>query len=379
MVFASPQLKGCDTFTRKRPGKFRVAYGLLPRLNVNTARMAIFAGPGRPMALSNRALPARLEPGELLVEIQLATICGSDVHTLDGRRLEPTPSVLGHEAVGRVVAVGSGRESFPLGGRVTWTLADSCGTCRPCQDWGIPQKCSQLFKYGHAPLDDGPGLNGCYATHLVLRPGTTVISVPDTISDAVIAPANCALATMVCATEFLPVPCRTAVIQGAGLLGLYGCALLRTRGVERVFVVDTIESRLHRVPDFGGEPVLTSMRGIVPPRQVDAVFEVAGTSSVVAEGVECLRPGGFSGFIGMVHPGTLLPVTGEAIVRKCLTIRGFHNYAPRHLEGAVSFLERHIGDYPWECLVSPPRSLSAIDAAFDDARQMTWHRISIKP
>lgn len=341
--------------------------------------MAVFVGAGRSFEPRERPSPTTLAPGELLVEIRLATICGSDVHTLDGRRQEPTPSVLGHEAVGRVIAGGLGRESFPPGIRVTWTLADSCGTCAPCSDWGLPQKCSRLFKYGHAPLDCGPGLNGCYATHLVLRSGTTVIPVPDSISDSAVAPANCALATMVCATESLPIPCRTAVIQGAGLLGLYGCALLRSRGVARVFVVDTNESRLQRVAQFGGEPVLNSLRGTVSPGHIDAVFEVAGTSAVVPQGVEWLRPGGYYGFIGMVHPGTALSVTGEAIIRKCLTIRGFHNYAPRHLQGAVSFLERHIGDYPWESLVSPPHSLAAIDLAFEEARRMAWPRISIRP
>ena len=184
---------------------------------------------------------------------------------------------------------------------------------------------------------------------------------------------------MVSATEVLPVPCRTAVIQGAGLLGLYGCALLRSKGVERVLMVDTETTRLSRVPDFGGEPILDSLRGGILPGQVDAVFEVAGTSSVVAEGVEYLRPGGSYTFIGMVLPGTSLALTGETIIRKCLTIRGVHNYAPRHLEAALRFLEHHRDKHPWSTLVSSPYPLAHLEEAFNETRRRTWPRVSVRP
>jgi threonine dehydrogenase-like Zn-dependent dehydrogenase len=74
------------------------------------------------------------------------------------------------------------------------------------------------------------------------------------LTDSIAAPANCALATMVAATEILPKPCDVAVIQGAGLLGIYGCALLRNRGTRRVVVVDTELERLKLVEEFGGSP-----------------------------------------------------------------------------------------------------------------------------
>ena len=347
--------------------------------NVNSVRLAVFSGSDQLIQVIERPLPTTLREGETLVEILLATICGSDLHTRDGRRKEPVPSVLGHEAVGRIVASGPGGTHLMPGDRVTWTSAASCGVCAPCHDWRLPQKCMELFKYGHSPLDDGSGLNGCYASHVLLRRGTSIFRVSDRLSDSVVAPVNCALATMVCATEVLPTPCRTAVVQGAGLLGLYGCALLRSKGVSRVLVVDTEATRLARVVAFGGEPVLASLRGFIPTGQVDAVFEVAGTSSVVPEGVESLRPGGSYTFIGMVLPGTPLALTGEAIIRKCLTIRGVHNYAPRHLESAVRFLEENLDLYPWSDLVSPPRPLADIETAFDETRRRTWPRVAVRP
>ncbi len=343
-----------------------------------TARFATFSGAGGAFSFGEKQLP-RCGAGELLVAITLATICGSDVHTVDGRRSEPVPCILGHEAVGRVVAVGEGRRPSLIGTRVTWTLADNCGECAPCCEWDLPQKCERLFKYGHALLSDGSGLNGCYSTHILLRPGTTVVPIPGDLPDVVVASANCALATMMNATESLPTRCQVAVIQGAGMLGLYGCAILRSRGVGRVVVVDTNPDRLALVEAFGGEPVLGSADGAVHEGHADAIFEVAGTSEVIREGVRLLRPGGFYAFIGMVHPATDLGLTGEAVVRRCLTIRGFHNYAPRHLIRAIGFLHERRLLHPWEAFVSPAFPLGQLSMAFAEARKQVWHRVSVQP
>lgn len=345
---------------------------------MNTARFVIFNGPGQPLEFGEKPLPA-CAAGEVLVRISLATICGSDMHTVDGRRQESTPCVLGHEAVGRVVAAGPGRPPELAGARVTWTLADSCGECAPCRDWRLPQKCEHLFKYGHASLSDGTGLNGCYASHILLRRGTTIVPLPDTLPDEVAAPANCALATMVNATEHLPDPCRMAVIQGAGLLGLYGCTLLRSRGVERVLVVDTNLDRLRLVESFGGEPCLGSALERAPIGRTDAVFEVAGTSAVVPEGIRLLRPGGLYVFVGMVHPNTRLELTGEMVVRRCLEIRGFHNYAPRHLVRGIEFLRDNQAAYPWPSLLSTGFDLRQIAGALAEARRQHWPRVAVRP
>ena len=101
-------------------------------------------------------------------------------------------------------------------------------------------------------LNDGRGLNGCYATHIVLRPGTHVLPVPEALPDSVAAPANCALATIVNALEILPDPCDTALVQGGGLLGIYACAWLRHLGVANVYCTDLSPQRLELVSEFGG-------------------------------------------------------------------------------------------------------------------------------
>jgi putative phosphonate catabolism associated alcohol dehydrogenase len=342
-------------------------------------KMAVFRGAGQPFDLVERNVNFNLGRGQCLVEISLATICGSDLHTFDGRRREPVPCVLGHEGVGRVVAVGPDRDPGLVGRRVTWTLADSCGVCRACRDWSLPQKCERLFKYGHASLDDGTGFNGTYATHVVLRSGTTLFPLPDAISDEMAASANCALATMIASTEPLAAGGDTAVIQGAGLLGLFGCALLREKGWQRVVVVDGNPARLELVPAFGGEPAMNSARGYVKSGTVDAVIEATGSAAVIAEGVNLLRPGGHYQLVGLVHPDSRLDVTGEVIIRKCLTIQGAHNYAPDDLGAAVEFLKNRGQNLPWDRLISPPLPLQSLDEAMAVARSGRWPRVAVRP
>jgi putative phosphonate catabolism associated alcohol dehydrogenase len=351
-----------------------------------SARIQLFHGHGRPFEPRQVMLPDTLGAGEVLVEITLATICGSDLHTIEGRRTAPTPCVLGHEAVGIVMA--SARAGVMPGQRVTWTLADSCGDCLACTDFRLPQKCTSLFKYGHAALANGSGLNGGYASHIVLRRGTAIFEVPDALSDAIVAPANCALATIVNVLAELPQPCRTVLVQGGGLLGVYACAMLRQRGVDRIFCSDISEHRLALIAEFGGVPLRGDPGGWLDsvgqlrdasPDGVDLVIEVAGSAEAVPQGVSVLRPGGSYVWAGMVHPETALALTGEAVVKKCLRIRGVNNYAPSDLKTALQFLAETRRDFPYEKLVSPPLPLDQLDAAMALSQRREWLRVAVKP
>ncbi len=353
---------------------------------MSSARVQLFHGPGRAFEPAKVPLPTTLGHGEALIEISLATVCGSDLHTLEGRRSAPTPCVLGHEAVGRVVA--STRIDAVPGQRITWTLADSCGHCPACTDYRLPQKCVTLFKYGHAALTSGSGLNGCYASHILLRRGTAIYAVPDELDDALVAPANCALATVVGALRDLPRPCRTALVQGGGLLGVYASALLKQRGVKKVFCCDLSAARLSLVPDFGGIPLtadaaswpdsLSRLRE-ASPDGVDLVLEVAGSAATVPQGVDALRVGGRYVWAGMVHPETALKLTGEAVVKKCLEIHGVHNYAPPDLVEALRFLAETRTQYPYHRLVSPPLPLEQLDQAISLSQRREWLRVAVKP
>jgi putative phosphonate catabolism associated alcohol dehydrogenase len=336
----------------------------------------IFDGPGKPHRRVTSMKAPKLAEGEFLVRLTLATICGSDLHTYEGRRSAPTPCVLGHEGVGEIVACGSFGDVRFIRQRITWTLTDICGSCPACDEWDLPQKCDSLFKYGHASLDDGAGYNGCFASHIVLKPGTRKVFLPNDLPDHLVAPANCALSTMVAALEKIPAEAKRVVIQGAGLLGIYGCALLRDRGVENVFVSDPVASRLALTEKFGGRKLADCPN---PNSSFDAVIEVAGVPEVIEEGLRLLRPGGTYVLAGMVHEDTSLQLKGVDLVRGCLTLVGVHNYAARHLEEGINFLSRTKADFPWDQLVSPPVPLSKIDEAFVASQSREWPRVSVVP
>jgi putative phosphonate catabolism associated alcohol dehydrogenase len=363
--------------------------------------LQVFTGPGEPFADQHLEFdPATdLGEGESLVRIDLATICGSDIHTIDGKRDEETPSVLGHEAVGTVIAT-RGQADLDEGTRVTWTIADSCGHCAPCVEHDLPQKCEHLFKYGHAALSNGTGLNGCYASHVVLRAGTHVVVLPDEVPDAVAAPANCALATMVHAVDLWR--CHRAsspmqetgndaslgavLVQGGGLLGVYGCALLREAGARVVFCVEVDEARFPLIEQFGGTPIdgrdaksATAQILEQCPDGVDAAFEVAGSKQLLSQGAEVLRIGGFYGWVGLVHPDSAIDMTAELVIRKCLTLRGIHNYRPFDLEHAIAFLARNVDRLPFTSLVSPPIALGSLSEAVELSRQRRFMRVALVP
>ncbi len=197
-----------------------------------------------------------VETGQVLVRVTLATICGSDLHTVSGRREAPTPCVLGHEGVGVIVdaaaSCDASGDSLEPGDRVTWSLMATCGECAYCGPRGLPQKCDALSKYGHARYEGARDLNGCFADHILLKPGTRIYRLPDKVTDEEAVPLNCAGATIVGGLEAVRARRgESAVVLGAGMLGLYAAARLSDLGYETVSVVDRIDSRLRQATAFG--------------------------------------------------------------------------------------------------------------------------------
>ena len=154
---------------------------------------AVYERGGAPLRLERFETPAP-GPGEALVRVRTCTLCASDLATLAGRRSAPAPSVLGHETVGEIAALGPGGvradDGAPLlvGERVVWAVTTACGSCEACaRAW--PQKCAARFKYGHEALDSGSPLSGGLAEHVLLRPHSAIARVPDALDDRVAAQA----------------------------------------------------------------------------------------------------------------------------------------------------------------------------------------------
>ncbi|CAF0890976.1 unnamed protein product [Rotaria sp. Silwood1] len=340
----------------------------------------VFNGLNSEVMFSSETVPLpELAPGEILVKVRLASICVSDVHTVKGQRIEPTPSVLGHEAVVEVIEHRRPESDLMKGDRLTFSIADSCDKCEFCLK-GLQQKCTKLFKYGHAKLSDGSGFNGSYASHIIIRSGTHVVKIPDIISDRCAAPINCSLGTTMCAMEFVPkIKNGRAFVQGDGILGLYTSVALRELGYDTVYCSGRHSQRSELITRFGAIPIYNDEILIEEANKIDVVVEVCGVSNVINDGIKLLKPGGLYLFLGMVHPHSELHITGEQIIRKCLTIKGIHNYAPRHLDQAVDFLIKTIEKYPYEQIMGPTYDLSDLPNAMKVAIEKTYARILVQP
>lgn len=352
------------------------------------ALAAVFAGPGQPMELRRLAVP---DPtgAEILVRVIGCTLCGSDLHTFEGRRSTPTPTILGHEILGRVERFGPDASRMDLAGRpiregdrVTWAVVASCGSCFTCLRT-LPQKCEHMVKYGHERLADRP--RGGLAEFCVLAPGTAVVRIPDSIADETACPASCATATVAAGLRAAgSVRDRVVLVQGAGMLGLTACAMSAVAGAAEVLCTDLVPERLDRARLFGATCTALpgDLAGLVADRTdrrgVDVAFELTGWPSVFESGLSLLRLGGTYVLIGAVFPSEPVSLRVEALVRRQLTLRGIHNYAPEDLATAVEFLAAS-PDIPFPTLIDRWFPLADVEGALAHARQATVFRVGVRP
>jgi threonine 3-dehydrogenase len=329
-----------------------------PRSAVLTT-VALWEG-GDAVRLVDVPLPV-LGPGEVLVRVLLATVCGSDRHTVSGRRTSPCPSVLGHEAVGEIVEIGAGGAAGDDGGalaagdRVVWGVTVACGACDRCRS-GRTAKCRSVRKVGHEPFDSAWPLSGTYARHLVLPAGATVARVPTTVPDTLAAPAGCATATVMAAVEAAgPLAGRRVLVSGAGMLGLAAVVAARDAGAAAVVVSDPDAARRDLAARFGATATPGTDDAVAP---VDVAVELSGASAAVARCLDALDVGGRLVLVGSVAPGPAVPLDPERIVRGWHTVTGVHNYEPRHLRAALELLDRTRDVVPWADLVAPAARLA---------------------
>ncbi|UJP10197.1 alcohol dehydrogenase catalytic domain-containing protein [Microbacterium sp. KUDC0406] len=297
---------------------------------------------------------------EVLVAVELSTVCGSDVHTVQGRRPAAVPLVLGHESVGRIVAVGDGgvldAEGAPLGigDRVVWSVTASCGSCDRCTA-GLTQKCRSVMKYGHERIGVHGELNGGFASHVQLRPGTTIVPVPEQLPAAIAAPASCATATawaaVARARAIRPLEGTRVRVHGAGLVGLTAAAIAAEHGA----VVDV------RDPDARRTAVAEEFGATGFDDAPDVVIEASGRAVSVA--LDEAEVGGTVVLVGSVFPAPAVPFDAEGIVRRLVTVAGVHNYTGADVSAAVGFLTGAGRAYPFATAVGAVHPLSELDRA----------------
>lgn len=339
----------------------------------------------------------KVEKGAILVKITCCTICGSDLLAWSGRKRAPLPMILGHEIVGKIVELGdgvitdSGNRPLKIGDRITWTIMDSCGKCYYCREKGLMMKCQNLKKYGHESCAAPPHFVGGFAEYCYISPGTCVVKCPDHLSDEEIAPANCALATVVAGWEAIDIkPFENVLIQGAGALGFYAAALAKHYGCNKIIVTDIIESRLETIKAFGAtntininemkaDKIIDTVRSLTDGFGVDAAMGAAIVPDVIPIGLRCLRIGGRYVEHGNTYPGANFTYDVSDIIFRCLTIRGVHNYDTRHLQWGVDFLKQTKGAFPFNKLVTHKFSLDEINQAMRVAHSGKAIRVAILP
>ena len=356
---------------------------------------AVFTGPGHPLTLEHLPVP-RLGPGEVLVRVTCCTLCGSDLHTFQGRRTTPTPTILGHEIVGKIAGLGPGApfhdyggKPLQLGDRVTWPVTASCGDCFYC-DRDLPQKCERLFKYGHEKITTTHALSGGLAEYCHLALGSAMVRLPDVLQDSVAAPSSCATATAVAALRAAG-GCENEVvlIQGAGMLGLNACALARLRGAREVIICDVDADRLGWAGLFGvsqqvlwregGEELAKVVKKVSGGRGVDVALEMSGAPSAIEAGLTLLGTGGRYVLVGAVFPTRAVAVEPETVIRRLLTIRGVHNYTAGDLNEAVSFLAQNHQRYPFAQRIGATFPLREARQAFQHAIEKRPLRVAVRP
>lgn len=361
-----------------------------------TGKAVVYDAPNQPFVVKEYPLrPTR--SGEVLVRIRMSTICRSDIHSYQGHRPNPCPGVLGHEIIGIIEELGDGVErdmrgdALAVGDRITWSEYFIPGANYYSEVLDIPQKSPGVDKYGHMAVDTDPHFHGGFAEYCYILPQSWILKLPDVLSDEEATPVNCGVATMISVTEAAGIGMGdTVVVQGLGLLGLYGCAIARARGARIVIGLDNVASRRDLGMRFGADLTLDPsamdeaelvkrVRTACLPDGADAVIEVCGYPEVIASGLQFLRIGGRYTLGGIVNPNSFVRFDANLLLRKLVTLRGVHNYHPRHLIQALDFVVANRGRFPFRDLVDGKYGLDEVGQAMSDAAQRKVLRAAIVP
>ncbi|MCC6860830.1 MAG: zinc-binding dehydrogenase [Bryobacterales bacterium] len=326
---------------------------------MTSAAAAVLVRYQQPLETRSYPVPESVGPGEALVRVEMAGICGTDVHLWLGQLNIPIPVIMGHETVGRIEQLGGGLErdwrGAPLatGDRITWASSIVCGECFYCRVKRQPTRCLSRKAYGISYCaDEPPHLRGGYAERILLRGGTAVFRLPETLATEAVLGAGCALTTALHGLEHAPVALNDlVVIQGAGPVGLAALALARQAGALRTIVIGGPPHRLELARAFGAHAVISiedapdplERRKLVLEQTgsfgADVVIECAGHPSAVPEGLELCRDGGRYLVLGQYANAGEVPLNPHVITRKQLQVAGSWGFEPRHVDQALRLLD----------------------------------------
>lgn len=350
-------------------------------------RAAVVREFGAPIGIEEVPVPAEIEPGGLLVEVVACSMCGTDVHCWEGSLALDIqlPLILGHEMVGRIVALGDGAEvdsvgqRLAVGDRVIWSHA-FCGHCDMCAR-KRPALCRNRTAYGHVSIEKWPYLMGGFAQHAYVMPGSGRVRVPDTVPDELASMASCAVRSVVNAVEQAGRVGaeHTVVVQGAGPLGILATGLFAQAGAGRVVTVGAPAPRLELATAFGADEVISLEEHPDPADRLaqvlratdglgaDLVAEFSGHPAAFAEGVEMAGLAARYLVVGQLGAGTATVAPGT-ITKKNLTIIGSFSGDISHYHRALTVLDQLADRLPFDRLISGRYPLGEVNTVLDRMR-----------
>lgn len=265
-------------------------------------------------------------PDEVLVRVRSCGICGSDVHGYDGSsgRRKP-PVIMGHEASGEIARTGREARGFRAGDRVTFDSMICCRKCVFCRE-GRPNLCEDRRVLGVSCEDYRR--HGAFA-EFVAVPQHIVFPVPDGVpfdEAAMVEPVSVAVHAVSRAAPSLG---DSALVVGAGMIGLLVVQALRSAGCGLIVAVDLAADRLRLAKRLGADETIQAGDGVNVPSLVrgmtaglgaDLVMEAVGTDPTVAMSVDSVRKGGRVTLIGNIVPTVHLGL--QSVVTREIDVLG---------------------------------------------------------
>ena len=276
------------------------------------------------LEIAELPLPA-VGPEEVLVRVEACGICGSDVHGFDGstgRRVPPI--VMGHEAAGTVAAIGADVSKYSNGDRVTFDSTVYCGKCEYCKRGQI-NLCNNREVIWVSCGDYRR--HGAFAEYVVV-PERIMYPLPDNFSFNEAAMLE-AVSVALHGVKVSPVVGgETALVIGAGMIGLLTLQAARAAGCLRVFIADVDATRLKLAREIGADEVLhcsgaelvAEVMRLTNGRGVDLALEAVGRNETVAGAIDCTRKSGTITLIGNITPEVTLPL--QKVVVRQLRLQG---------------------------------------------------------
>jgi threonine dehydrogenase-like Zn-dependent dehydrogenase len=362
------------------------------------SRAAVVRAFRAPIAIEEVPVPQELEPGAILVRIEICSICGSDVHLWQDSLASKVelPVILGHEMVGCIVAIGHGaqRDSvgqpLRIGDRITWSHT-SCGSCYFCTVAQEPTLCQNARRYMYERMESFPYLLGGFAEYGYVLPQAGRIRVPDDLPNEFASLSSCALRSVMNSVDALGAIGATdvVVIQGAGPLGLLATAVTKLAGARRVITIGAPDARLAIAGEFGADNTISvdetdpeerteRIRALTGGRGADIVMEFTGQPQAFNEGLDLIRRGGRYVVVGQLGSG-MTTFRPSMIVSKQLHILGSLSGRAKAYWKALEFLSAHRHTIPFERMVSNHYSLDQVNVAMERMRRYDEIKPIIRP